>query len=152
MDPYADQPAPPARRHNGCLWGCIGTAITAVVIVVAVFSYGGWYFYKVFSADARIQTVLEFVQHDARAAAILGRNIKVLEVEMHTFDYSTGRGGTATYVLKVAGSTGQGELKADLDISGEVVKIKLLILTDKSGQAHYLIGTAPLNPLMQNSI
>lgn len=149
MDPYAEQP--PVRHHNGCLWGCIGTVIAAVVIIAAVFSYGAWYFYKGFSNDARVQTVLEAVQHDARAAAILGRNIKVLEVEMHTFDYSTGRGGTATYVLKVAGSAGEGELKADLDITGDV-KIKLLILTDKTGQAHYLIGTPPPNPLMQNSI
>ncbi len=126
--------------------------IAAVVIVAAVFGYGAWYFYKGFSNDVRVQTVLEAVQQDARAAAILGRNIKVLEVEMHTFDYSTGRGGTATYVLKVAGSAGEGELKADLDISDGGVKIKLLILTDKNGQTHYLVGTPPPNPLMQNSI
>ncbi len=122
------------------------------MIIAAVFSYGAWYFYKGFSNDARIQTIKEFVQHDTRAAAILGRNIKVLEVEMHTFDYSTGRGGTATYVLKVAGSAGEGELKADLDISNGGAKITLLILTDRSGQAHYLVGTPPPNPLMQNSI
>jgi predicted RNase H-related nuclease YkuK (DUF458 family) len=152
MDPYAEQPPPPARRHNGCLWGCIGTVIAAVVIFAAVFGYGGWYFYKIFNNDPRVQTVLETVQHDARAAVILGRNIKVLEVQMHTFDYSTGRGGTATYVLKVAGSAGEGELKADLDIRGGDVKIRLLILTDKNGQAHYLVGTPPPNPLMQNSI
>lgn len=151
MDPYAEQP-PPVRHHNGCLWGCTGTLIAVAVIVMAVFGYGAWYFYKGFSSDARIQTILETVQRDARAAAILGRNIKVLEVQMHTFDYSTGRGGTASYVLKVAGSAGEGELKADLDISDGGVKIKLLILTDKTGEAHYLVGIPPPNPLMQNSI
>jgi hypothetical protein len=150
MDPYAEQP--PVRQRNGCLWGCIGTGIAAVIVIAAVFGYGAWYFYKGFSNDERIQTVLEMVQHDARAAAVLGRNIKVLEVQMHTFDYSTGQGGTATYVLKVAGSAGQGELKANLDITSSDVKIKLLILTDRTGQAYYLVGTPPPNPLMQNSI
>ena len=152
MDPYTEQPQTPEHHHNSCLWGCIGTLIAAVVVVAAVFSYGAWYFYKGFSSDARVQTVLEFVQHDTRAVALLGRNIKVLEVQMHTFDYSTGKGGSATYVLKVAGTAGEGELKADLDITGGGVTIKLLILTDKRGQEHYLVGTPPPNPLMQNSI
>ncbi len=152
MNPYSEPQPPPVRHSNGCLWGCIGTLIAAAVVVAAVFGYGAWYFYHGFSSDARIQTVMETVRHDARAAAILGRNIRVLEVEMHTFDYSTGRGGTASYVLKVAGSNGEGQVKADLDIGGGDVKIKLLILTGKDGQPHYLVGTPPPNPMMQNSI
>lgn len=150
MDPYAEQP--PVRHRNGCLWGCIGTAIAAVVIIAAVFGYGAWHFYNLFSSNPHIQVVLDTLQHDTRAEAVLGRNIKVLQVETFTFEEATGRGGTETYVLKVTGSASQGEVKADLDISGGAVKIKLLILTDKTGQAHYLIGIPPPNPLMQNSI
>ncbi len=152
MDPYSEQQPPPVHHSNGCLWGCIGTAVAVVVIFVAVFGYGAWYFYRGFSSDARIQTVMETVRHDARATAMLGHDIKVLEVEMHTFNYSTGHGGTASYVLKVAGSKGSGEIKADLDTSGGKVKIKRLMLTGGNGRRLYLVGVPPPNPMMEDSI
>jgi len=153
MDPYAEpEQTPPLRSHHGCLWGCLGVLIAAVVLVVAVFGFGAWHFYTIFGNDARIQTVMETVRKSDEAVSVLGRNIKVLEVETQTFDYATGRGGTATLVLKVAGSSGEGEVKADLDITGQTAKIKSLVLTDSEGRAHYLIGDPPPNPLMQNSI
>ena len=153
MDPYAEQEeASPPRPRRGCLWGCLGGLIAAVVIFVAVFGYGAWHFYSIFGNDARIQTVMETVRKSDEAASVLGRNIKVLEVETQTFDYATGRGGTATLLLKVAGSNGEGEVKADLDITGKAAKIKSLVLTDSEGRPHYLIGEPPPNPLMQNSI
>ena len=152
MDPYAEPEQTPPQPHHGCLWGCVGALIAAVVLVVAVFGFGAWHFYKVFGNDARIQTVMEAVRKSDEAVMVLGRNIKVLEVETQTFDYATGRGGTATLVLKVAGSNGEGEVKADLDITGRAATVKLLVLTDSEGHAHYLIGDPPPNPLMQKSI
>ena len=153
MDPYAEpeQTLPPPR-HHGCLWGCVGVLIAAVVVVAAVFGFGAWHFYSIFGNDARIQVVMETVRKSDEAAIVLGRNIKVLEVETQTFDYATGRGGTATLVLKVAGSNGEGEVKADLDITGKAAKVKSLVLTDSEGRAHYLIGAPPPNPMMQDSI
>jgi len=152
MDPYSEQQETPARPRSGCLWGCLGALIAASVVVVAVFGYGAWYFYKGFSSDSRIQAVVQAVRADSQAAAVLGNNIKVLEVELHTYDYATGRGGTASYILKVAGSRGSGELKADLDITGHDSKIKLMVLTDSEGRTYYLVGNPPPNPMMQNSI
>lgn len=152
MDPYAEQDQPQRRPSHGCMWGCIGSLIAAVVVIVAVFGYGAWYFYQGFNKDARIQTVMDTVRHDPRAERALGHNIKVLSVELQTFDYSTGRGGTARYVLKVTGSKGDGEVKADLDIAAGGTKITLLIVTGKDGEPHYLVGTPPPNPMMQNSI
>lgn len=153
MDPYAEQhDLPPRRRSHGCLWGCLGSLIAVAVIVAAVFSIGAWHFYKLFGDNPHIQIVLDKLQTSREAEAVLGRNIKVLSVETFTFDESTGRGGTETFVLKVTGSASDGEVKADLDLSGGKVKIRLLILTGKDGQAHYLVGNPPPNPMMQNSI
>lgn len=152
MDPYAEQ-QPPPRRGNGCLWGCLGTAIAIVLIIAGVFTFGAWYFYKGFERDARIQLVMQTVRNDPRAEAVLGKDIKLLEVEVHTFNYTTEQGGKASYVLKLSGSQGQGELKADLDITGNGSgKITLMILTGKDGRLHYLKGAPPPNPMMQNSI
>lgn len=152
MDPYSEQQQMPPRRSNGCLWGCLGTLAVVAVIVLAVFGYGAWYFYNGFTADSNVQTVLAALKGDTRAEAVLGKNIKILSVSAHTYERSTGRGGTATYVLQVTGSEGDGEVKAELDISNDPAKITLLILTGKDGQAHYLVGTPPPNPMMQNSI
>jgi hypothetical protein len=154
MDPYAEQKdqVPPPRAHQGCLWGCLGTLIAAVVVIAAVYSYGAWYLYKGFSRDARIQTIVEVVNHSAEATAVLGHNISVHGVEWQTYDYSTGKGGTATYVLNVIGSNGEGKVKAELDITGPKVKVTSLVLTDSEGHVHYLVGAAPPNPMMQNSI
>jgi hypothetical protein len=150
MDPYAQQQQP--RRSNGCFWGCLGTVVAIAVVVAGVFGFGAWYFYKGFERDARIQTVMQTVRGDPTAQAILGKNIKLLEVEVHTFDYSTGRGGTASYVLRLAGSVGEGELKVNLDLKGDGVKVTLMILTGKDGQAHYLIGAPAPHPMMDRSI
>lgn len=145
-------PQEPRRHGHGCLWGCLGTLIAIALVVAGVFSFGAWYFYKGFERDARIQTVMQTVRNDPTAQAVLGKNIKLLEVEVHTFDYSTGRGGKATYVLKLAGSEGEGELKANLDIADNGNKITLLILTGKDGREHFLIGAPAPNPMMDKSI
>lgn len=145
------EPEVPRRQGHGCLFGCFGTLAAIVLIIAGVFIFGAWYFYHGFEQDARIQTIMQTVRNDPRAAAVLGRNIKLLEVQVHTFDYSTGMGGKASYVLKVAGSEGEGELKADLDLTDNGAKIKLLILT-KDGHQHYLVGAPPPNPLIDRSI
>jgi hypothetical protein len=155
MDPYAEQPEenPPPRPRRGCLWGCLGTLIAGVVLIGAVYSYYAWYFYKGFANDPRIQMVMEVVKKNDEATRVLGQNITVQGRERYTYDYATGRGGNATYVLTVVGSNGEGRVKAELDISGDKTKITTLVLIDAQGRNHYLVGTAPPNPMMiQNSI
>lgn len=153
MDPYAEQQVPPPRSHKGCLWGCIGTLIAVVVVIAAVFSYGVWYFYKGFSNDPRIQTIVTVVKASDEAASVLGHDIKVMAVKRQTYNYATGKGGTASYTLTMVGSNGQGDVNAELDVTKSESKIKSLILIDSEGHAHYLVGSPPPNPMMiQNSI
>ena len=154
MDPYAEtEQTPPSGPHHGCLWGCLGVLIAAAVVVVAVFGFGAWHFSGILNNDDRIQTIIEAVRTNGEASAVLGHDIKMLgKVETQTFNYSTSLGGTATYVFNVVGSNGEGKVKADLDITGRTTKIKSLVLTDSEGREHYLVGAAPPNPMMQNSI
>lgn len=151
MDPYAEQQQPP-RPHRGFLWGCGVTLIAAVVITVAVFSYGAWHFFGILDNNAHIQLIVDAMNRSDEATAVLGTKIKVMESEQQTFSYATGKASTATYVLKVVGSNGAGEVKADLDTSAGKTKIKTLVLTDAAGRIHYIVGEAPPNPMMQNSI
>lgn len=152
MEHYSEEPQSPRAPRGSCLWGCLGGFVAVALVLVAVFGYGAWYFYKGFSNDSRVTLIVNTLRDNSQAVAVLGKNIKVLEVELHTFDYATGRGGTASYVLKVAGSQGHGTLKADLDVTGHEAKIKLLVLTDNDGRSYYLVGLPPPNPMMQNSI
>jgi hypothetical protein len=153
MDPYAEQqPEENPRPRRGCLWGCLGTLIAAVVVIGAIYSYAAWYFYKGFADDPRIQTVMEQVKKSDEAAAVLGKNISVQSRESYSYDYATGRGGTATYVLKVIGSNGEGRINAELDIRDGKTKVTSLVLVDGTGRSHYLVGAAPANPMIQNSI
>lgn len=153
MDPYAteDQVPPPRRRH-GCLRGIVAAAIAVAVMGAAVLGFGAWFFYKSFSQDDRVQTIMAAVRDNDEAKAVLGDNIKLLQVEWRSYSFATGRGSTASYVLKLTGSNGTAEVKAELDLSGARPKIKTLLLIDADGQTHYLIGEAPPNPMMQNSI
>lgn len=155
MNPYAVEEH--ARPNRSCLWGCLGSLAAVAIVLAAVFGYGAWYFYKGFSGDGRIKTVIAALSHDAQAGEVLGKNIKVMEIELSTFNYSNstdqgGRSGNARYIMKVAGSRGSGEVKADLDVSGHEPKITLMLLIDHEGRTYYLIGTPPPNPMLQNSI
>jgi hypothetical protein len=149
MDPYAE---PPPRPRSGCLWGCLGTLVALVLVVGGVFVFGAWHFYKGFESDARVQAIMQTLHNDPRAEVLLGSNIKLMELETHTYAYETGRGGTAGYVLHVTGSRSEGEVDATLDIKDNASKITKLVLTPKDGRPLTLIGTPPGNPMMDNSI
>jgi hypothetical protein len=150
MDPYAEPPPP--RPRSGCLWGCLGLLAAVVLVVSGVFFFGAWHFYKGFDNDVRVQQVMETLRRDPRAEAVLGRNIKLLEMQTHTYAFETGRGGTAGYVLHVTGSQNEADVEATLDIKDNNSKIIKLVLTPKDGRPLYLIGAPPGNPMMDDSI
>lgn len=151
MDPYAEaNEPPPPRRGSGCLWGCLGLFLAVLLVVGGLFGFGAWYFYKGFENDARLQGIMAVVRHDPRAEAVLGRNIRILEVESRTSFISNWRAHTATYTLHVTGSSGDGQLTVSLDLSGGGSRITQMILTGPDGRPHYLVGKEPKNPLLQS--
>lgn len=152
MYPHSEAQDETARPSRSCLWGCAGLLVAVVLLLAGTFGYGAWKFYHFFHNDSRIQLVLEAARANSQALEVLGKNIQLEGLETYTYDESTGRGGTATYVLNVAGSRGSGKLKADLIIKGGDTKITLLVLSDSDGRSYYLIGTPPPNPMLQDSI
>ncbi len=150
MEPYYEQDEPPPRRSHGCLWGCLTVLLVAGLVTAALFGYGAWYFFKGFENDARIQTIMATVYSDPRAEMVLGRNIKIVDVEKRFFNTSSGHGKTATFTLRLTGSEGEGELKAYLDLNGPEAKVTLMVLTGTDGHPHYLVGKEPKSPMMQS--
>lgn len=149
---YYQQDSTPARPHRGCLIGALAGVGALIVILGAVIGYGAWYFHQGFDKDPRVKAVLSAAAQNDEAVRLLGKNIKVLELEHYAYGFESGKGSSATYVVKVAGSAGSGELKADLDVSGKTPVVRRLTLVSEDGQAHYLIGDGPPNPFLQNSI
>ena len=151
MEPsYQGSPLPPRRRSGGCLWGCLAVVLIVVVGIGGFFGYSAWTLHRGFDSDSRIQTIMAIVRHDARAEAVLGRNIKIMEVESHTFAMTTETGKTASYTLRVIGSNGEGVLEVNLDLNGRKPKVTLMILTGSDGHPHTLVGKEPESPLQQS--
>jgi len=150
MEPavYENQPLP--RRSHGCLWGCLTVLVIAGLVTVGLFSYGAWFFFTGFEKDARLQNIMETVRSDPRAEMVLGKNIHIVEVEEHMLNYSSESGKKLTYRLKLAGSTGEGELKVDLNLNGPKAKVTLMVLTGTDGHPHYLVGIPPSSPFTQS--
>jgi hypothetical protein len=146
------QDAPPPRPRRGCLYGCLGALVAIVVVVAAVYTFSARYFFKVLDNDAQIKTIVATLNQNPEAQSVLGRNITVMSRERVSFHSETGVGSTASYTLKVVGSNGEGEAKANLDVAGGKAKITSLVLTDAQGRDHYIVGAAPPSPMMQNSI
>ncbi|GAA0565145.1 hypothetical protein GCM10008942_11870 [Rhizomicrobium electricum] len=126
--------------------------VAIVVVVAAVYTFSARYFFKVLDNDAQIKTIVATLNQNPEAQSVLGRNITVMSRERVSFHSETGVGSTASYTLKVVGSNGEGEAKANLDVAGGKAKITSLVLTDAQGRDHYIVGAAPPSPMMQNSI
>ena len=149
MEPSLQGPQEP-RRRSGCLWGCLGLVLIVVIGLGGVFGYSAWFLHKGLESDSRIQTIMAIVRNDSRAAAVLGRNITITEVESHTFAMTTEAGKTASYTLHLIGSNGEGVLKVSLDLNGKKAKVTLMVLTGSDGHPHTLVGKEPESPLQQS--
>lgn len=154
MHPHAEQndTPPPPRSSHGCLWGCLGTLIAVAAVITAIYLYGASHFFGKMNSDSHIAMILTAVNQSPVAINVLGRNIAAHGAERKTYSYATGLGGTASYVLTVSGLKSDGEVTAELDISGSKPVIKSLSLAARDGRTYYLIGQAPPNPMMQDSI
>jgi hypothetical protein len=148
MDPSVEEVPP--RRRSGCLWGCLALVLIIVVGIGGIVGYGTWVLHQTVDNDPRLQTIMAFVHGDARAAAVLGRNIKIVELESRTFAVTTETGKTASYTLRLIGSDGEGVLKVDLDLNGGKTKVILMVLTGTDGHPHTLVGKEPESPMQQS--
>lgn len=131
-------PPPPPRRSHGCLWGCLGAALLAIVVAGGAFGYLGWYLYSGFKSDATLQTVMRVVSGDQVARAVLGNDITVTNLESSSVNADLS-GKTNSYVAHLKGSKAEGTLSATVVTPhGGKSAITTLLLTGPDGHQYNL--------------
>jgi hypothetical protein len=99
----------PGRTSRGCLWGCLAVLAFIFLPVLLAAGYGAWFFYQGYVRDPVLQGVVQLVQHDGTAEAVLGGNIHLTGIEGSALSYVWG-GESGSYVALLAGSKGEGAL------------------------------------------
>lgn len=131
-------PPPPPRSH-GCLWGCLIAALIAILAIVGVVSYTGWYFYNGFKNDPALHAVMGTVNGDQIARAVLGDNIQITNIEGSTINSDLNTGKTVTYVAHLKGSKGEGTLNVTIETpNGGNTRVTVLMLTGPDGHKYDL--------------
>jgi hypothetical protein len=135
-----DQPLPPPRRSHGCLWGCLGVILLAVLLGGGSLLWTGWWVYEGFKPDPAMERVLTAVRTNPTAHDVLGDNIKVLDVQSERFTAMFGvhREKSATYTAELEGSKGRGQLHVTLHATGGTMKVVTMILTGPDGTRYNL--------------
>ncbi len=135
-----DQPIPPPRRSHGCLWGCLGVVLLAILLGGGAMLWSGWYVYQGFKSDPAMQTVVAIVQSNRTARDVLGDNIAVLDVQSERFTATLGQHNekSATYTAQLQGSKGRGELHVTLHATTGALKVVSMILTGPDGTRYNL--------------
>lgn len=138
-------PPPPPRSGPGCVWGCLAGAVIAVLAIIGAFSYLGWYFTSGFKNDQTLQFVIQAVNADFEARALLGDGVEIAGMSSTAFSDNLTTGKTASYVLQLRGSKGAGTLNATVVIHGKTRRITVLVLTTNDGRIFDLLrpGRAP---------
>src|SRR4029077_9311086 len=100
----------PRGAGHGCLWGCLIAGAIAIAVVVATMSYTGWWLFSGFRSDPALHAVMETVNGDRIARAVLGNNIEITSLASSSVTSDTTSGTHASYVARVKGSKGEGTL------------------------------------------
>jgi hypothetical protein len=131
-------PPPPPRRSHGCLWGCLGAALLAIVVIGGSIGYFGWYLYSGFKSDATLQTVMRVVSGDQIARAVLGDNITITNLNSSSVNADLS-GKTNSYVAHLKGSKAEGMLAVTvITPHGGKPAITTLLLTGPDGHQYNL--------------
>jgi hypothetical protein len=129
---------PPPRRSHGCLWGCLGAALLAIIVIGGSVGYFGWYLYSGFKSDATLQTVMHVVSGDQVAHAVLGDNITITNLESSSVNADLS-GKTNSYVAHLKGSKAEGTLAVTVVTThGGKPAITTLLLTGPDGHQYNL--------------
>ena len=139
-------PPPPPRSGHGCLWGCLIAAVIAIVAIVGAMSYGGWWLYSGFRNDPTLHAVINTVNGDQIARAVLGDNIQITYLESSNIAEDLATGKHASYVAHLRGTKGEGTLAVTVDATGDRTHITSMILTGPDGRTYDLTHTQPMAP------
>lgn len=134
----ASRPFPPTRSGHGCLWGCLIAALIAIAAIVGAMSFSGWWLYSGFRNDPALHAVMETVNGDRIAHAVLGENIEITSLASSSFNSDTTTGKHASYVARVRGSKGEGTLSITVDTVSGRTHVTAIVLTGPDGSTYDL--------------
>ena len=139
---------PPAPRGSGhgCLWGCLIAALIAIAAIVGAMSYGGWFLFSGFKNDPALHAVMDTVNGDRIARAVLGDNIEITSLESSSFNSDVTTGKHASYVARVKGSKGEGTLAITVDTVSGQIHVTSVVLTGPDGSTYDLTTSQPATP------
>jgi cytochrome oxidase complex assembly protein 1 len=143
-----DRPIGPGPRGagHGCLWGCLIAGAIAIAVVVATMSYTGWWLFSGFRTDPALHTVMETVNSDRIARAVLGDNIEITSLASSSVTSDTATGTHASYVARVKGSKAEGMLAITLDRVSGRTHVTSVVLTGPDGGTYDLTTSQPVPP------
>ena len=137
---------PPSGSGHGCLWGCLIAAVIAIAAVVGAMSYGGWWLFSGFKNDPTLHSVMETVNSDRIAHAVLGENIEITSLASSSINSDSVTGTHAAYVARVKGSKGEGTLAITVDTVSGRTHIVSIVLTGPDGSTYDLSTSRPEVP------
>lgn len=138
-----NRPFPPTGSGHGCLWGCLIAAVIAIAAVVGAMSYGGWWLISGFKNDPTLHIVMDKVNGDRIAHAVLGDNIEITSLASSSFNSDTATGTHASYVARVKGSKGEGTLAITADTVSGRTHVTSIVLTGPDGSTYDLTTSLP---------
>lgn len=106
-------------------------------------SYGGWFLFSGFRNDPVLHGVMDTVNGDRIARAVLGDNIEITSLESSSFNSDITTGKHAAYVARVRGSKGEGTLAITVDTLSGRTHVTSIVLTGPDGSTYDLTTTGP---------
>lgn len=144
----ASRPIGPVPRGtgHGCLWGCLIAAAVIIAALVGTMSYTGWWLFSGFRSDPALQAVMETVNNDRVARAVLGDNIEITSLTSSSVSSDTTTGTHAAYVAQVKGGKAEGTLAITLDKVSGRTHVTSLVLTGPDGATYDLTTSQTIPP------
>jgi len=134
----APPPGYPARRGNGCLWGCLIVLLILVLPVVLFGGYGAWFVWQGYKRDPVLRVVGELVREDGMAQQVLGYGTVITGVEGSYFSWVPGSTSNS-YDVTLEGPKGEGHLAVTAHTASAGPKLDSAILTGPDGRRYDLL-------------
>ena len=101
--------APPPRRGNGCLWGCLILGLILITPPILLGGYGAWFLYDGYRHNPVVRLAGELVRRDGMAQQVLGYGAAITGVEGNGFAWVPGT-TSGDYHVTLEGPKGEGHM------------------------------------------
>jgi hypothetical protein len=139
-------PPAPYRSGHGCLWGCLIAVLIALGVFAVAISYSGWWLTSGFKSNKTLHFVVETINSEQIARAVLGDNIRIVDLQSSSISSDTTTGTHEAFVARVQGSKAEGTLNVTVETRSGNSRITSMILTGPDGSTYDLTISRPLAP------